>query len=115
MIGRLRLAFPLVLTSACPVPSLQWWRRQLGVVSQEPGLLTGSIADIISYGQPGASDSEVEWAARAAQAHDFICELPQGYQVRCGACGRGSVGVMAVHSNVHPTAVLLMPTAWVQP
>lgn len=52
------------------------------MVSQEPGLLTGSIADIIRYGQPAATDSEVEWAARAAQAHDFICELPQGYQVR---------------------------------
>ena len=57
------------------------------MVSQEPGLLTGSIADIIRYGQPAATDSEVEWAARAAQAHDFICELPQGYQVRLGKGG----------------------------
>ena len=63
------------------------------MVSQEPGLLTGSIADIIKYGQPSASDSEVEWAARAAQAHDFICDLPQGYQVRIGVVGWLGAGV----------------------
>lgn len=60
---------------------LPWWRRQLGVVSQEPGLLVGRVADVIRYGAPGASDAEVERAARVAQAHDFITALPQGYQV----------------------------------
>ena len=56
---------------------------------QDPGLLTGRVADIIRYGRPDASDAEVEWAARAAQAHAFISTLPAGYQTVLGA-GSGS-------------------------
>lgn len=47
------------------------------MVMQEPGLLTGRVGDVIRYGVPDASDAEVEWAARAAQAHEFIARLPQ--------------------------------------
>jgi ABC-type multidrug transport system fused ATPase/permease subunit len=54
------------------------------VVLQVPGLLTGRVVDIIRYGRPDASDEEVEWAARAAQAHDFIAALPAGYQTVLG-------------------------------
>lgn len=57
---------------------------------QDPGLLTGRVADVIRYGAPDASDAEVEWAARAAQAHDFIARLPQARGVR-----GGSVSAMA--------------------
>ena len=56
---------------------------------QDPGLLTGRVADIIRYGRPDASDAEVEWAARAAQAHPFISTLSDGYQSVLGA-GSGS-------------------------
>jgi ABC-type multidrug transport system fused ATPase/permease subunit len=63
---------------------VQWWRQQLGVVMQAPGLLTGRVSDIVRYGRPDASDEEVEWAAKAAQAHAFISALPQGYQTAVG-------------------------------
>jgi ATP-binding cassette subfamily B protein len=51
----------------------------IGVVPQESVLFTGSVKDNIRYGRPDASDEEVIDAAKAAQAHDFIMELPQGY------------------------------------
>ncbi|PSC71439.1 serine threonine-phosphatase BSL1 [Micractinium conductrix] len=76
-----------VLVDGVPLADLDmhWWRRQLGVVAQDPGLLIGRVSDIIRYGAPDASDGEVEWAARAAQAHDFIARLPQGYDSVIGA------------------------------
>jgi ATP-binding cassette subfamily B multidrug efflux pump len=51
----------------------------IGVVPQESVLFSGTIRDNIRYGHPGASDDEVIAAAKTAQAHDFIMELPQGY------------------------------------
>ncbi len=51
----------------------------VGIVPQETILFSGSVRDNIRYGKPGASDEEVEAAARTAQAHDFILQLPQGY------------------------------------
>lgn len=55
-------------------------RRQLGVVPQEPFLFTGTIAYNIRFGRPEASDEEVIAAAKAANAHDFIMALPDGYE-----------------------------------
>ncbi len=52
---------------------------QIGIVPQETVLFSGSVRDNIRYGHPDASDEEVVAAAQAAQAHDFILELPQGY------------------------------------
>jgi ATP-binding cassette, subfamily B, multidrug efflux pump len=52
------------------------------VVPQETVLFSGSVRDNIRYGRPEATDDEVEAAAQAAQAHDFILELPQGYDTR---------------------------------
>jgi ATP-binding cassette subfamily B protein len=51
----------------------------VGIVPQETILFSGTVADNIRYGRPGASDEEVIAAAQAAQAHDFILKLPQGY------------------------------------
>ncbi len=51
----------------------------IGVVPQESVLFSGTVKDNIRYGRPDASDGEVVEAAKAAQAHDFIVELPQGY------------------------------------
>jgi ATP-binding cassette subfamily B protein len=55
------------------------YRRQLGYVPQEAFLFTGTIRDNIAYGRPEAGNDEVEAAARAVGAHDFIAELPGGY------------------------------------
>jgi ATP-binding cassette subfamily B protein len=52
---------------------------QVGIVPQETVLFSGTVRDNIRYGRPEASDQEVERAARAAQAHEFILQLPQGY------------------------------------
>jgi ABC transporter fused permease/ATP-binding protein len=64
-----------------------WLRRQIGVVSQEPILFSGTIAENVRYGRPGASDSEVIAAARAANAHDFVARFPDGYATRVGERG----------------------------
>ncbi len=55
---------------------------QVGVVPQETVLFSGSIWDNISYGRPNASNEEVIEAAKAAQAHDFILNLSEGYDTR---------------------------------
>lgn len=52
---------------------------QIGIVPQETILFSGTVRDNIRYGKPGASDEDVIAAAKAAQAHDFILALPQGY------------------------------------
>jgi ATP-binding cassette subfamily B protein len=65
----------------------RWLRRQVGAVSQEPVLFSGTIADNIRYGRPGASDAEVEAAARAANAHEFVARFPQGYATEVGERG----------------------------
>ena len=62
-------------------------RRQVGVVLQESVLFTGTVRDNIRYGRPGASDEEVVEAAKAAQAQEFIVELPQGYDTIVGERG----------------------------
>jgi ABC-type multidrug transport system fused ATPase/permease subunit len=64
-----------------------WLRRQIGVVSQEPILFSGTIADNIRYARPEASDEEVTAAARAANAHDFVERFPDGYATRVGERG----------------------------
>ena len=59
----------------------------VGVVFQDTFLFDGTIADNIRVGKPGASDDEVETAARAAEAHDFIVAGPRGYETRIGEGG----------------------------
>ncbi len=56
--------------------------QQVGVVPQETILFSGTVRDNIRYGRPSASDEEVIAAAQAAQAHDFITNLPNGYDTR---------------------------------
>lgn len=62
-------------------------RRQVGVVLQDPLLFNDTVRANIVYGKPSASDAEVEAAARAAQAHDFISRLPKGYETPVGERG----------------------------
>ncbi|HXS06643.1 MAG TPA: ABC transporter ATP-binding protein [Rhizomicrobium sp.] len=67
--------------------TLKSLRAAIGVVTQEAMLFDESIADNIALGRPGATVAEIEQAARDAAAHDFISEMPQGYQTRVGEGG----------------------------
>jgi ATP-binding cassette, subfamily B, bacterial len=67
-------------------------RQCFALVSQNPALFYGSIADNLRYARPDALDTEVEDAAKAAYAHEFICELPQGYLTQLGDAGLGLSG-----------------------
>ncbi len=62
-------------------------RAQIGVVTQETILFNDTLRNNIAYGQPGVSQKDVESAARAALAHDFIMELPAGYNTMIGERG----------------------------
>lgn len=62
-------------------------RRLLGIVGQETILFHDTVFSNIAYGRPGASQAQVEEAARAANAHQFIAEMPDGYQTVIGERG----------------------------
>jgi ATP-binding cassette subfamily B protein len=64
------------------------FRRNIGVVLQDPFLFFGTIADNIAYGRPGADRAEIVAAAKAARAHDFILQLPDGYDSMVGERGQ---------------------------
>ncbi|CAI0543540.1 unnamed protein product [Linum tenue] len=69
------------------VLDIQWYRRHTALVSQEPVIYSGSIRDNIVFGKPDASENEVVEAARAANAHEFISSLKEGYETECGERG----------------------------
>ena len=62
-------------------------RREIGVISQDPVLFSASVRENIAFGLPGAPIEAVEAAARAAQAHEFVAELPKGYETVIGERG----------------------------
>ena len=63
-------------------------RANVAVLLQETLVLDGTVRDNIAYGLPGATDTQIQAAARAADAHDFITALPQGYDTPIGERGR---------------------------
>lgn len=67
--------------------NLQSLRRQIGIVTQETILFRGSIAYNIAYGNPDARMDAIQEAAKQANAHDFICNFPEGYQTLVGERG----------------------------
>jgi subfamily B ATP-binding cassette protein MsbA len=67
--------------------TLESLRGQIGIVSQDIILFNGTIRDNIAYAQPDATDAEVEAAAKAAYAHDFILSFPNGYESQIGERG----------------------------
>ncbi len=67
--------------------TLESLRSQIGIVLQETTLFTGTIRDNIAFGRPDASIEEIQDAAKAAAAHDFIMSFPQGYDTPVGERG----------------------------
>ncbi|EQC32587.1 hypothetical protein SDRG_09904 [Saprolegnia diclina VS20] len=67
--------------------NLSWLREHISLVGQEPVLFTGTIADNILTGKPGASMDDVEAAAKMANAHEFISKFPDGYHTHVGDRG----------------------------
>jgi subfamily B ATP-binding cassette protein MsbA len=78
-----------VLIDGCDVRevTLESLRRQIALVTQEPFLFDDTIRANIAYARPDASQAEIEAAAKAAAAHDFISALPQGYDTAVGEAG----------------------------
>lgn len=72
--------------------ALRSLRQQVAIVLQDAILMSGTIRDNLRYGRLDATDAEVEAAARAANAHDFIAALPRGYDTELGERGAGLSG-----------------------
>ncbi len=92
------------------------YRHRLGYVPQEAFLFTGSVRDNIAYGRPEASDAEVEAAARAVGAHDFVAALPGGYGHQVAERGRSlSAGerqlIALARAELVDPAILLLDEA----
>jgi ATP-binding cassette, subfamily B, bacterial len=71
---------------------LRSWRENVAVVLQESLVFAGTIRDNIVFGRPGATEHDIERAARAADAHEFITALPAGYDTPIGQGGAGLSG-----------------------
>lgn len=84
-------------------------RRNIAIVSQEIYLFGGTIADNIRYARPDATMDEVITAARAANAHDFIMRLPEGYETRVGIGHRSLSGGERQRISI-ARALLLSPS-----
>ena len=78
-----------ILLDGCDLRDLPlaFLRAQIGFVQQEPFLFNGTVRENIVYGDLGADQARIEEAARAARAHEFICELPDGYDTWIGERG----------------------------
>ena len=66
---------------------LDAYRRQIGIVYQESFLFSNTVAANIAFGNPHATQEQIEQAARTASAHEFILDLPHGYETVLGESG----------------------------
>ena len=96
--------------------SIEQIRKQIGMVLQTPFLFRGTLAENIAYGKPDATLPEILRAAKAANAHDFIARLPEGYDTIVGEGGTGLSGgerqrISIARAVLHNPRILILDEA----